>query len=195
LFERFDDFIVTFRLLGEDTLNARGVNLPGYPVEEFVKEKADEQSEKYKQFLHQLVLEKKTLEEVKQEIEKAGGDPAQVDLVPFTRYHLEEMLQPGRKRINGDRKTRIQVMCRSKEIPNDLQLPPVWVYVLPMPEEVKHFYEKLESLEEREQWEAHHLQPMLRDFEVGCHLPMLKEVIEVKPKIYRFPEKELQLDK
>lgn len=197
LFERFDDFIVSFRLLGEDTLNARGTNIRDHPVEEFVKEKGEEQSEKYKQFLHRLVLEKKTIEDVKEEIKKEGGDPAQLDFVPFTRYHLEEMLQPGRKRINGDRKTRIQVMCRSKEIPNDLQLPAVWVYILPMPDEVKFFYENdsLATLEERDEWEKHHLQPMLKDFDVGCHLPILKHVIEVMPKVYRFPEKEVQLDK
>lgn len=194
LFERFTDFIVTFRLLGEDTLNARGSVIHEFPVEEFVAEKAAEQTEKYKQFLHQLVLEKRTLEDVKEEVEKAGGDPAQLDLVPFTRYHLEEMLQPGRKRINGDRKTRIQIMCRSREIPNDLQLPAVWVYILPMPSEVTYFYETMDTLEAREDWEAHHLQPMLKDFEVGCHLPMLKKVVEVHPKVYRFPAKELQLD-
>lgn len=194
LFERFDDFIVTFRLLSEDSLVTRDIAIREFPVEEFVKEKEAEQSEKYKQFLHQLVLEKRTIDDVKEEIRKAGGDPAQLDFVPFTRYHLEEMLQPGRKRINGDRKTRIQVMCRSKEIPNDLQLPAVWVYVLPMPDEVKYFYEAMDTLEARDEWEAHHLVPMLKDFEVGCHLPLLKKVIDVHPKVYRFPAKELQLD-
>lgn len=195
MFERFQDFIVVFRLWSEDTCLVAGKTLTERPVEEFVKEKAEEQTEKYKQFLHQLVLEKKTLEEVKQEIKANGGDPAQVDLVPFTRFHLEEMLQPGRKRINGDRNSRIQVMMRSKEIPNDLQKPAVWVYILPKPLEVKAFYEELETLEQREDWEAVHLQPMFKDVEVGCHLPVLRRVIDVYPTIYRFPEKEVDVER
>ena len=195
MFERFSDFIVSFRLLGEDSCIAMDRGLTERPVEEFVREKANEQSEKYKVFLHQLVLEKKTLEDVKEELVKEGSDPAIVDLVPFTRHHLEEMLPAGRKRINGDRNTRIQVMVRSKEIPSDLQLPAVWVYVLPYPEEVDVFYNKLESLEAREDWESVHLQSMFRDAKVGTHLPVLKRVIDVYPTVYRFPDKEVQVDK
>lgn len=195
MFERFSDFIVSFRLLGEDSLLTRGKNVVERPVEEFVREKANEQSEKYKQFLHQLVLEKKSLEDVKEEIVKEGGDPSVLDLVPFTRHHLEEMLPAGRKRINGDRNTRIQVMVRSKEIPSDLQLPAVWVYVLPEPEEVETFYKKLETLEDREAWESANLLPMMRDVHVGTQLPVLKRVIEVTPIVYRFPDKEVQVDK
>lgn len=195
MFERFNDFIVVFRLLSEDNCMLMGKAIKELPVEEFVKEKSEEQSEKYKQFLHQLVLQKKTIEDVKQEVEAAGGDPASLDLVPFTRFHLEEMLQPGRKRINGDRNTRIQVMMRSKEIPNDLQKPAVWVYILPKPLEIKQFYEDLETLEEREDWEAVHLQPMMKDVDMGCHLPILRRVIDVYPTVYRFPEKEVDVER
>lgn len=195
MFERFNDFVVVFRLLSEDSCMLKGKTCVERPVDEFVKEKELEQSEKYKQFLHQLVLEKRTIEDVKEEVRRNGGDPAQLDLVPFTRYHLEEMLEPGRKRINGDRNTRIQVMMRSAEIPNDLQKPPVWVYVLPKPLEVKIFYEDLETLEQREDWEAVHLQPMMKDEDVGCHLPILKHVIDVYPTVYRFPEKEIDVEK
>jgi hypothetical protein len=195
LFERYEDFIVTFRLWSEDNCLAGNKHFVERPVEEFVREKAQEQSEKYKAFLHNLVLQKRTIEDVKKEIEEQGGDPAQVDLVPFTRFHLEEMLQPGRKRINGDRNTRIQVMMRSREIPNDLQKPAVWIYVLPKPLEVKTFYEDLETLEDREAWESTHLQPMMRDHDVGCHLPMLQRVIDVFPTVYRFPEKEVDVER
>jgi hypothetical protein len=195
MFERFQDFIVVFRLMSEDSCIVAGVTCQERPVEEFVKEKSQEQNDKYKQFLHQLVLQKKTIEDVKDEIVANGGDPAQLDLVPFTRFHLEEMLQPGRKRINGDRNTRIQVMMRSKEIPNDLQKPAVWVYLLPKPLEVKIFYEDLETLEQREDFEAVHFQPMIRDMDVGCHLPILQRVIEVYPTIYRFPEKEVDVER
>jgi hypothetical protein len=195
LFERFSEFIVVFRLLSEDSCDASDRHYKELPVEEFIKEKSHEQSEKYKHFLHQLVLEKRSLEDVKQEILAAGGDPASVDLIPFTRSHLEEMLQPGRKRINGDRNTRIQIMTRSSDIPNDLQRPAVIVHVLPMPAQVDHFYNSITTLEERSEWEDENLMPMMRDFEVGTSLPMYKHVINVLPTIYRFPEKEVDVER
>ncbi len=194
LFERYEDFIVVFRLWSEDSCITANHTLKERPVQEFIQEKNEEQSEKYKQFLHNLVLQKKTLDEVKEEVEKQGGDPRALDLVPFTRYHLEEMLQPGRKRINGDRNTRIQVMVRSSEIPNDLQKPAVLVYIVPKPLEVKMFYEDLETLEDREDFESSHFQPMFRHVEVGCHLPLLRRVVDVYPTIYRFPEKEVDVE-
>lgn len=195
LFERFSEFIVAFRLLSEDTCDATDRKYKELPVEEFIKEKGAEQSEKYKKFLHELVLQKKSVEDIKQEIVEQGGDPAQVDYIPFTRSHLEEMLQPGRKRINGDRNTRIQVMARSADIPNDLQRPALSVYVLPMPPEVDHFYNSIASLEERSEWEDENLQPMFRDVHVGTSLPLYKHVINVMPTVYRFPEKEVDVEK
>jgi len=195
LFERFSEFIVVFRLLSEDTCDATDRHFEELPVDVFIREKSQEQSTKYKQFLHSLVLEKRTLDEVKEEIVASGGDPASVDFVPFTRSHLEEMLQPGRKRINGDRNTRIQIMVRSSDIPNDLQRPAVVVYTLPMPPQVDHFYKSITTLEERAEWEDENLQPMLRDFEVGTSLPMYKHVINVVPIVYRFPEKEIDVER
>lgn len=195
LFERFSEFIVCFRLLSEDTCDATDRHFKELPVEQFIKEKAEEQSVKYKQFLHNLVLQKKTLDEVKEEIVASGGDPASVDFVPFTRFHLEEMLQPGRKRINGDRNSRIQIMMRSSDIPNDLQKPAVLVYVLPMPVDVDYFYTSIHTIEEREKWEEENLEPMLRDFQVGTTLPLYKQVVNVLPTIYRFPEKEVDVER
>lgn len=195
LFERFSEFIVGYRLLSEDTCDATDRKYKELPVADFIKEKGEEQSTKYKQFLHSLVLEKKTLDEVKEEIVAGGGDPASVDFVPFTRSHLEEMLQPGRKRINGDRSTRIQIMSRSTDIPNDLQRPAVSVYVLPMPAAVDHFYNSIATLEERAEWEDENLQPMFRDVHVGTSLPLYKHVVNVMPTIYRFPEKEVDVER
>jgi hypothetical protein len=195
LFERFSEFIVAFRLLSEDTCDATDRHYREAPVEEFIKEKSGEQSEKYKQFLHSLVLEKKSIDDIKEEIVASGGDPASVDFVPFTRSHLEEMLQPGRKRINGDRNTRIQIMMRSSDIPSDLQRPAVLVYVLPMPPEVDHFYNSITTLEERAEWEDENLEPMFRDVHVGTSLPMYKHVISVMPTIYRFPDKEVDVER
>lgn len=195
LFERFSEFIVVYRLLSEDSCDATGRYYPQRPVEEFIQEKSVEQSEKYKHFLHSLVLEKRSLDDVKEEIVAGGGDPNSVELTPFTRSHLEEMLAPGRKRINGDRNTRIQVMMRSSDIPNDLQRPAVLTYVLPMPADVDHFFKDITTLEERSEWEEENLEPMLRESQVGTSLPMLKKVVEVVPTIYRFPENEVDVEK
>ena len=195
LFERFSEFIVVYRLLSEDSCDGTGRHYKERPIEEFIAEKSAEQSEKYKQFLHSLVLEKRSLDEVKEEIVAAGGDPNSVDLIPFTRSHLEEMLAPGRKRINGDRNTRIQVMMRSSDIPNDLQRPAVLTYTLPMPPDVDHFYKSITTLEERSEWEDENLEPMLREAEVGTSLPMLKRVVEVMPVIFRFPANEVDVEK
>lgn len=195
LFERYPDFIVVFRLLSEDSCDGSGRHYTQRPVEEFIQEKSVEQSEKYKQFLHSLVLEKRSLDEVKEEIVAGGGDPSSVDLVPFTRSHLEEMLAPGRKRINGDRNTRIQVMMRSSDIPNDLQRPAVLTYTLPTSPDVEYFYKGIRTLEERAEWEDENLEAMLRESQVGTSLPMLKKVVEVLPTIYRFPENEVDVEK
>lgn len=192
MYERFEDFIVCYRLWCEDTCDSVGKHYTELPVDQFVREKGVEQSSKYTDFLKTLVLQKKTLDELKAEIVASGGDPTQVDLKEFTRFHLEEMLQPGRKRINGDRHTRIQIMHRHVEIPSDLQKPAISVFVLPLAEEIQEFYSFTE-LEAKEDWVQKHLSPMFRDEEMGCHLPMLSRVVDVFPTIYRFPEKEVDL--
>jgi hypothetical protein len=192
LFERFENFIVCYRLWCEDSCDSVGKHYLERPVADFVAEKGAEQSSKYKDFLRTLVLQKKTLEDVKEEILAEGGDPSQVDLKEFTRFHLEEMLQPGRKRINGDRNSRIQIMHRHIEVPNDLQKPAISAFVLPLAPEVDQYY-AFTSIEEKDAWVAMHLSPMFRDEDIGCHLPMLTRVVDVYPTIYRFPEKEVDL--
>lgn len=137
MFERFSEFIVCYRLWSEDSCDSIGRRYQELPVADFVAEKGAEQTSKYKDFLRTLVLQKKTLEELKAEIVAQGGDPSQVDLKEFTRFHVEEMLQPGRKRINGDRNTRIQIMQRHLEVPNDLQKPAISTYILPLAVEVE----------------------------------------------------------
>lgn len=192
MFERFEHFIVCYRLWCEDSCDSVGKHYLERPVAEFVAEKGAEQTGKYKDFLKTLVLQKKTIEQIKEEILAEGGDPSQVDLKEFTRFHLEEMLQPGRKRINGDRNSRIQVMHRHLEIPNDLQKPAISVFVLPMVDEVEQYY-GFTSMGDKDEWVAANLSPMFHDEEVGCYLPMLARVVDVFPVIYRFPEKEVDL--
>lgn len=102
------------------------------------------------------------------------------------------MLQPGRKRINGDRHTRIQVMHRHLEVPSDLQKPAISAFVLPLPEEVEEYY-AFTSMEDKDAWVTRCLMPMMRNEDMGCYLPMMGRVVDVYPTIYRFPEKEVDL--
>jgi len=192
LFERFEHFIVCYRLWCEDSCDSVGKHYLERPVADFIAEKGAEQSSRYTDFLKSLVLQKKSLEDIKEEILAQGGDPSQVDLKEFTRYHLEEMLQPGRKRINGDRHTRIQVMHRHIEVPNDLQKPAISAFVLPLPEEVEEYY-AFTSMEDKDEWVTRCLSPMMRNEDMGCYLPMMARVVDVYPTIYRFPEKEVDL--
>ena len=131
---------------------------------------------------------------MKAEVQAAGGDPTQFDLKEFTRFHLEEMLAPGRKRINGDRHSRIQIMHRHTEIPNDLQKPAVSTFELPLAPEVEAYY-AFTDMSAQSEWAQLHLLPMTREYDVGCYLPLLKRVIDVYPVIYRFPEKEVDVER
>lgn len=194
MYERFDHFIVCYRLCCEDTCDALGKRYTERPVAELVAAKGAEQTQRYTDFLKTLVLEKKTLDEVKAEVQAAGGDPTQFDLKEFTRFHLEEMLAPGRKRINGDRHSRIQIMHRHIEIPNDLQKPAVSTFELPLAPEVDAYY-AFTDMSAQSEWAQLHLQPMTREYDVGCYLPLLKRVIDVYPVIYRFPEKEVDVER
>ena len=89
MFERFSEFIVCYRLWSEDSCDSIGRRYQELPVADFVAEKGAEQTSKYKDFLRTLVLQKKTLDELKEEIVAQGGDPSQVDLKEFTRFHVE----------------------------------------------------------------------------------------------------------
>lgn len=193
MYERFDNFIVCYRLWSEDSCDSTGKFYAERPVDEFVVAKAAEQTERYTDFLKSLVLAKRTLEELKAEVQGQGGDPTQFDLKQFTRFHLEEMLQPGRKRINGDRHTRIQIMHRHAEIPNDLQKAALSVFELPLPAEVETFF-SFTDLDQQSEWTKENLTPMTRVYDVGCYLPLLARVVDVYPTIYRFPEKEVDVE-
>jgi hypothetical protein len=103
-------------------------------------------------------------------------------------------MTPGRRRINGDRNTRIQILYRQTEIPSDLQQPALEVFELPMPESVMDLLVTLQE-EDRESWKKEHLVENKTQADLGCHLPFLKERVDVYPAIYRFPEKELDVSR
>lgn len=194
LFERCDGFMLCTILHGEEHYNITGETFPIRPIEELIREKNRELSEKYKQFLDMLVREKKSLDEFKQEYSKTGGNPDELNYTELTRHHLDEMLKPGRKRINGSRTDRIQVMVRSSDIPNDLQLPPILVYRLEYPPEVEEYF-SLETEEDLATWRSHHLVPTPPELGLKTTLPMLKQACFIGFTRYDFPEKEVQADK
>ena len=198
LFERMEvhgvGFIVTFRLVSEDSLISEGSFWEEYPIQDFVNFKRREGEVQYQKFMNQLKKENKTLQQVADEIQKAGGDPRSVDYKEFTRAQLEDSLTPGRRRINGDRATRLQILYRQVEVPNDLQQAALEVFELPMPVEVVDFLSVYHE-KEREEWIAENLSPAPLGLEMGCHLPFLKNKCDVKPVIYRFPERELNMER
>lgn len=199
LFERFDvhgkGFIVSFRLLSEDSMISEQIHYSPKPVATFISSKNDELWGRYQDFIKKLENEGKTLEAYKQEILLQGGDTRSVDFTEFTRETLESTLMPGRKRINGDRNTRIQIMQRQIEIPNDLQKPSLNVFELPMPVQLCD-YLLCTTAELREQWEKENLVENVKgSYHLGCNLPFLKDRVEVNPEIYYFPEKELDVER
>jgi len=193
LFERCDGFMLCTVLLGEEHFNITGKAVSVRPVAELVREKNNELSGKYKQFLDMLVREKKSLEQFKGEYAKSGGNPDELTFNELTRHHLDEMLKPGRKRINGSRSDRIQVMLRSSEIPNDLQLAPILVYEPEFPTEVKAYFE-LEDEELRQEWRDRYLIPIPKELGLKTSLPMLKDACYAGYTRYDFPEKEVQVE-
>lgn len=198
LFERFEvngvGFIVVFRLACEDSMIAEGMTYRERPIEDFVAIKRDEVRKRYDEFLERLKVEGKTLAQAAEEVQKAGGDPSIVDYKEFTRAQLEDTMTPGRRRINGDRNTRIQILYRQTEVPSDLQQAGLEVFELPMPESVMDLLVTLQE-EEREEWKSQHLVDNDVKDDLGCHLPFLKTRIDVYPSIYRFPEKELDVSR
>ena len=196
LFERFEvhglGFIACFRLNSEDACDSIAKKYEEYPIQDFLTRKNEDLWTKYNLFLDKLKEEGKTLDEQRAEVARQGGDVKSLDFQELTREQLEDTLHPGRKRINGDRNTRIEILHRHTEIPNDLQKAALSVFVLPTPLQVKALLPLVEA-EEKDVWKDLNLVPMIRDQVIGCHLPMLKEVIQVYPIIYRFPEKELDV--
>ena len=198
LFERMEingvGFVVAFRLMGEDSLISEGCYYQEYPVADFVHLKEAEGKMQYQKFMAQLKKENKTLATVAEAVRLAGGDPSSVDYKEFTRTQLEDSLPPGRRRINGDRNTRLQILFRQYDIPNDLQKAALEVYELPLPESAIELLTSYKE-EDREAWIAEHLVQCPAGIDMGCHLPFLNTTCDVHPIIYRFPERELDMER
>lgn len=200
MFERWQihgvDFVACFRLLSEDSLISAGINYTYRRHEILLEEKTARQRQLHQQFLDKLEAEGKTLAEVKRKAEAQGKDPSLLDCKEYTREMLDEKLPAGKKTIQGDRNTYIEVLERQLEVPNDLQRPRLNRFILEPSEVIKSFIAAPEeSMEENiAAFRSQCLISAPRDIPVNTSLPFLKETILIYPEIFEFPAKELRVD-
>jgi hypothetical protein len=199
MFERWQingvDFVACFRLLSEDSLISAGIHYVYKRHEILLEEKTYRQRQLHQQFLDKLAAEGKTLAEVKRKAEAQGKDPTLLDCKEYTRDMLEDKLPAGKKTIQGDRNTYIEVLERQQEVPNDLQRPRLNRFILTPSKSIRDFIATSEeSFEESiALFKSEHLEYAPRDIPVNTSLPFLRETILVVPEIFEFPAKELNL--
>ncbi len=201
IFERWQihgiDFVACFRLLSEDSLITSGIGYSYSPHEVILQEKTAHQRVLYLQFLEKLQAEGKSLVEIKKQAEAQGKDSSLLDFKEYTRELLEEKLPPGKKTIQGDRTTTIEVLERQKEIPNDLQRARLNRYYL----DPNNIIQTLLDLttgdsfqEDLLAWRHHYLSETPRALQLSTSLPFLNETIVIRPEIFEFPAKELMVE-
>ena len=162
-----------------------------------MEEKTARQRVLYQQFLEKLQAEGKSLVEIKRQAEAQGRDATLLDFKEYTREMLEEKLPAGKKTIQGDRSSTIEVLERQKEIPNDLQRPRLNRYFLepgPIILALLNVTEGESFEEDLIVWKHHHLTESPRNLPLITRLPFLKETITIKPEIFEFPAKELMVE-
>jgi hypothetical protein len=201
IFERWQihgvNFVACFRLLSEDSLISSGVGYSYSPHEVILQEKTAYQRVLYTQFLEKLQAEGKSLAEIKRQAEAQGKDSSLLDFKEYTREMLEEKLPPGKKTIQGDRNTTIEVLERQKEIPNDLQRARLNRYFLDANNTIQTLLDLTndETLQENiDAWKHHFLVEAPRTLPLSTTLPFLSETIEIRPQIFEFPAKEMLIE-
>ena len=201
IFERWQihgiNFVACFRLLSEDSLITSGV---GYSYSShllILEEKTAHQRVLYLQFLEKLQAEGKSLVEIKKQAEAQGKDSSLLDFKEYTRELLEDKLPPGKKTIQGDRSTTIEVLERQKEIPNDLQRARLNRYYLDPDNTIQTLLDLPEDdrlQENLDAWKHHFLSEAPRSLNLSTTLPFLSDTIEIRPQIFEFPAKELMVE-
>ena len=201
IFERWQihgiNFVACFRLLSEDSLITSGV---GYSYSShllILEEKTAQQRVLYLQFLEKLQAEGKSLVEIKKQAEAQGKDSSLLDFKEYTRELLEDKLPPGKKTIQGDRSTTIEVLERQKEIPNDLQRARLNRYYLDPDNTIQTLLDLPEDdrlQENLDAWKHHFLSEAPRSLNLSTTLPFLSDTIEIRPQIFEFPAKELMVE-
>jgi len=199
IFERWSvvgvDFVVAFRLLSEDSMDVAGHSFQYRRIEEFVDEKERDNRRKF-EVLEENLKEKRnmTLAQYRAEIEESGRDASFLRYQEFTRDMIEDRLPPGKKTIQGDRNSLIIVLERQQEIPNDLQRARLNEYVLGMPDEVLQLVNVNEDKDIKTFTETF-LKHAPKNLGLSTTLPFFCHVQIVKPIIYAFPEKEMDVER
>lgn len=190
------NFVACFRLLSEDSLITGGIHFTYRRHEILLEEKTARQRVLHQQFLDKLEAEGKTLAEVKRKAEAAGKDPSLFDCKEYTREMLEEKLPAGKKTIQGDRNSYIELLERQSEVPNDLQRPRLNRFLVNPNDIIKSFIACGEENIEAKIAEFRETQLIAAPLELGLNtsLPFLRETIEIIPEIFEFPAKELHVD-
>lgn len=135
-----------------------------------------------------------TLEEYRAEVETSGRDASFLKYEEFTREHIEDRIPPGKKTIQGDRNSCIVVLERQKDIPNDLQRPRLNEYVMGMPEEILQLANH-EGDDEMAGFRTNFLKLAPKSLGLSTTLPFFCHTQIVKPTIYAFPDKEVDVER
>lgn len=135
-----------------------------------------------------------TLEEYRAEIEREGRDASFLRYEEFTRDHIEDRIPPGKKTIQGDRNSCIVVLERQKDIPNDLQRARLNEYVMGMPDEILQLMNH-ENDDEMKGFSTNFLKLAPKSLGLSTTLPFFIHTQIIKPTIYAFPEKEVDVER
>jgi hypothetical protein len=199
LFERWSvcgiDFIVASCLLSEDSLLVSDISYSYRAIEDFVREKETDNRERFAKLERDLKEKRNmTLEEYRAEIESSGRDASFLTYQEFTRDQVEDRLPPGKKTIQGDRNSCIVVLERQREIPNDLQRARLNEFVVGIPDAV------LELVNQDNEnfvagFRTNFLKLPPKSLGLSTTLPFFCHTQMIRPTIYSFPAKELDVER
>lgn len=198
LFERWEihgkGFVSATMLLCEDSLHIRGINPTLRPIEDFVQEREQVNKERFAELEKVLEKDGMTLEEAKQKAIEQGHSTIPFTYSEITRASIEDRLPPGKKTIQGDRRTEILVLERQTDIPSDVQQSRLNVYHIAIPEFLKEFMAMKEDFEIAD-WISKHTSKAPEALKLATTLPFIHDVHVVQPIIYEWPDKEIDVEK
>ena len=198
LFERWEihgkGLVTSTVLLCEDSVIIRGETPKKRPIEEFVEDRERINVERFAELEKILEKDGTTLEEAKQKAIEAGQSPLPFIYSEVTRTSIEDRLPPGKKTIQGDRRSEILVLERQTEIPSDLQQSALNVYRVSIPDFMADFIACKEE-EEMAEWLTENTCHPTESVPISTTLPFVKQVHYVYPTIYEWPDKEVDVEK
>ena len=163
-------------------------------IEDFVQEREQVNKERFAELEKVLEKDGMTLEEAKQKAIEQGHSTIPFTYSEITRASIEDRLPPGKKTIQGDRRTEILVLERQAEIPSDVQQSRLNVYHIAIPEFLKEFMAMKEDFEIAD-WISKHTSKAPEALKLATTLPFIHDVHVVQPIIYEWPDKEIDVEK